>query len=172
MAILIACAKGHQPKHIVKLQKKRPAATYRNRLCEGIDFAEKMLEHAKTNLPDAHLLLEDITQVDLPSNHFDMILSFYTLFVLALEEQTIVFQKIYDALNRGGSTYFTLFSEEATQQKEFSGYLLFIGHTFYYAHTTPEKYRHMLESIGFTQIDMQTISIGPETCLWVYAEKV
>lgn len=137
----------------------------------GVDFAEKMLNHAKSTLPDAHLILEDITQINLPRNHFDLVLSFYTLFVLSLEEQKNVFKKIYDTLKTEGNTYFTLFGEEATHAKEFSGYLPFMGHTFYYAHTTPEKYRHILESIGFVDIEMQTIAIGPETCLWVYAKK-
>ncbi len=137
----------------------------------GIDFCDKMIQRAKLNLPKANLVLADITQSPLPHQHYDLIISFYTIFVLELSQQFFLFEKIYQSLKPGGKTYFTLLSKAATQQEEFSGFLPFMDHIFYYAHTTIEKYHQKLTSIGFKRIAWEEIQIGHEICLWVFAEK-
>lgn len=137
----------------------------------GIDFSGEMIKVAKKNLPEATFIHEDMVKSNLPTSYFDAIISFYSIFVLELNDQFKVFEKIFNALKVGGITYFSLLSEAATKQKEFNGLLPFLGHQFFYAHTTPDKYKNKLENIGFNNINLEERSIGPETCLWIYAEK-
>jgi cyclopropane fatty-acyl-phospholipid synthase-like methyltransferase len=137
----------------------------------GVDFSEKMLSQAKTLLPLGHFIQEDMCHVALPNRYYDAVISFYAIFVLKLEQQYQVFEKIYQSLKLGGIAYFTLLSEVATKQKEFDGYLTFMNQTFYYAHTTPLQYIAKLEQIGFVDIHLEEKQIGSESCLWVYAKK-
>lgn len=137
----------------------------------GIDFSSEMLANARVNLPGSKLIQKDICKISLPMNYFDAILSFYVIFTLSVEDQFNLFAKIFKALKPGGLLYGTLFSKAATGSKEFSGFLQFMNHRFYYAHTTPEKYYQELEAIGFVNIDIEEKQIGSETCLWLYAQK-
>lgn len=138
----------------------------------GVDFSAQMIEAAKKNLPQAQLYHQDMTTVSFNKNSFDAILSFYAIFVLPLEKQFAMFEKIYQWLKVKGITYFTLFNEASTQHKEFSGFIEFLGYQFFYAHTTPEKYQEKLESIGFKNVRWENIYIREnDHCLWFFAEK-
>lgn len=137
----------------------------------GVDFSAKMLMNAKRNLPGSRLILTDICDITLPNNHFDAILSFYTLYNLPLEKQFVIFDKIKRALKPGGLTYFTLAGHALTQRKEFSGFLRFMNRKLYYAHTTPEEYVKKLEAMGFTGIACSELRIGEQKHLWILAQK-
>jgi ubiquinone/menaquinone biosynthesis C-methylase UbiE len=131
-----------------------------------------MISHAKKNLPTGHFIHKDMTQVTLENNYYDAILSFYSLFVLELKNQFLMFEKMYNALKPGGIVYFTLLTKTYTKQDEFETIMEFLGHNLYFAQTTSDKYENQLMKIGFINIKMEELMIGEdETCLWVYSEK-
>ena len=137
----------------------------------GVDLSDTMVETAKRNLPEGHFFQGDMSSVELPTAHFDLITSFYALFVLPMEKQFILFETMSRSLKSGGFAYFTLLNGNSTKSAEFSGFLNFAGHRFFYAHTTREKYIEFLRSLEFEIISCQDLHIGEESCLWILIQK-
>ncbi|RJR32426.1 MAG: class I SAM-dependent methyltransferase [Deltaproteobacteria bacterium] len=137
----------------------------------GIDFSERMIDLARKRVPHARFLKMNIMAVDFPSDSFDLITSFYTLFHLHKQDQTKVFRKIYQLLKPGGHTYVTLASKEYTGKDEFEGTITFENHRLPYCHYSQAQYQEVLTWIGFSGLALENLTIGGETMLWALGGK-
>ena len=141
--------------------------------CEltGFDLSEVMIELARKNVPEGDFFKADILTVDLPSETYDMVISFYCVFHIEKIYQEDVFRKFYRTLKPGGYSYFTLAGDKYTGKREFEGTMRFGDHLLPYAHFSEDQYREMLTDIGFDIPSMKDLAIGGETMLWVLAGK-
>jgi ubiquinone/menaquinone biosynthesis C-methylase UbiE len=151
-----------------------PAAKYFVELgCEvvGVDISGKMIELAESNVPGGEFYKADLLDIEYPRDHFDMIISFYTLFHIRKNMQGKAFNEFYDLLKPGGYSYFTLAGEGYTKKASFEGAIKFGDHLLPYAHFTGGEYRHMLTDDDFDILSMNNLTIGGETMLWVLVRK-
>jgi ubiquinone/menaquinone biosynthesis C-methylase UbiE len=137
----------------------------------GSDICPSMLKLAKQRVPESTLVQADSAELDFPDESFDLITSFYSLFHLSMEAQKKAFRGFARMLRCGGAAYFTLASQEYTGQPVFDGTKEFAGVKLPYSHVTPEQYTDLLKGAGFSHIEMEHLSIGGETMLWVLCRK-
>lgn len=137
----------------------------------GVDFSSKMLELAHRYQPAMKTIAADIREVEFPDEQFDAVTTIYCLFHIEYEKHEGIFRKIYRWLKPGGRGLFTYATKAYTGADSFSGYRKFMGERLFYSHTTPEKLREILETIGFKIDAFQYRSIGGETFLWVTIAK-
>lgn len=71
---------------------------------KGIDISEKMIEKARSRVPDGQFELADATTYDYP-DRYDIVFAFAPFRHMNLEEVTTVVKRIYDALKPGGIMY-------------------------------------------------------------------
>jgi len=137
----------------------------------GSDICPSMLKLAARRVPEAQLVQADTAELDFPTESFDLITSFYSLFHLSMDAQEKAFLKFSRMLRLNGTAYFTLASEKYTGQPVFCGTKEFAGVELPYSHMTPEEYSELLKNCGFSSVEMEHLSIGGETMLWVCCKK-
>lgn len=137
----------------------------------GSDICPSMLKLAAQRVPEAVLVQADSAALSFPENSFDLITSFYSLFHLDVGAQERVFAGFFRMLRFGGTAYFTLASERYTGSPVFDGTKAFAGVELPYSHVTPANYAELLKGAGFSQVEMEHLSIGGETMLWVLCRK-
>jgi SAM-dependent methyltransferase len=88
----------------------------------GVDACEELLQYARKNAPKSELILSDIRKFNSPSTFNGVFSRDTLLFILSLEELTVVFQNIYAALRSNGLFVFTIqvvdwpsFNSQSTQ---------------------------------------------------------
>jgi SAM-dependent methyltransferase len=151
-----------------------PVASYFTGLgCEvtGIDVSGKMIELAEKNVPAGDFTKADMLDVDYPTGHFDLIVSFYCIFHIRKSLQDKVFEKFFAWMKPAGHSYFTLAGKGYTNKAHFEGTIRFGDHLLPYAHFTAGQYRKMLSGDGFDVLSMDNLRIGGETMLWVLVRR-
>jgi ubiquinone/menaquinone biosynthesis C-methylase UbiE len=153
-----------------------PVAEYfseRGHRVTGVDISGKMLKLARKNAPKAKKFIKkSIFDLDFPNDTFDLITSVYTIFHIDREKHEGIFRNFYRMLKEGGLAYFTLCNGSRTDGKpEFHGTMEFDGKKLPYSHYSKERYREMLEQIGFKNISMEDMLLGGYTFTWVTAYK-
>ena len=143
----------------------------RNFEVTGVDFSEKMLELAKKYVPKMNTILSDITEINFPSESFDIITSIYSLFHLTNENQLKILKNTYKWLKKDSFMLFTYATKEYTGKMEFEGYKEFMGKKLFYAHKTPDFLKNFLKNIGFNIISFDYKTIADETFLWITVKK-
>lgn len=137
----------------------------------GVDFSSRMLAMASRFQPKMKTVFADICAVEFPENTFDAVTAIYCLFHIEYEKHEKIFQNIYRWLLPGGKSLFTYATREYTGAEIFNGYKEFMGEQLFYSHTTPDKLKSMLQSIGFAIESEKYRNIGGETFLWMTIAK-
>jgi len=68
----------------------------------GADLSSEVVSRTQTNVPRSTFIHSDLMDVQFPAEHFDGVVSFYTIFHLPREEHSALFQRIYYWLKNGG----------------------------------------------------------------------
>ncbi len=68
----------------------------------GVDISEVQIERAREYVPNVKFIQADIAEYNLLEENFDIIVSFYTIIHIPLEEQFDLFKRIAGALKPGG----------------------------------------------------------------------
>lgn len=165
----IGCGAGN---YTLKMLSKIPGLN-----CTLNDLSMPMLEKARERVSPqttgaVRVIQDDMRNLDLPDNHFDIVLAAATLHHLRDDNDwTQMFTKIYKALKPGGSFWvsdlITHHSEGITQlfEDKYSSYLETLGGPEYrqkvldYVHyeDTPRSLNFqlaLLEKVGFNKIDI------------------
>ena len=165
----IGCGAGN---YTLKMLSKVPGLN-----CTLNDLSMPMLEKAKERVSPqttgkVTLIQDDMRNLDLPDDHFDIILAAATLHHLRDDEDwELMFMKIYKALKPGGSFWvsdlITHHSDTITKlfEDQYSSYLDTLGGPEYrqkvleYVHyeDTPRSLNFqlaLLAKVGFTKIDI------------------
>jgi len=136
----------------------------------GVDFSESQIELARENVPEAEFLIQDLSNLDFPENHFDAIVSYYAIIHIPREEHQSILKTFSRILRPGG---LLLLCTGATDLKDdiSDNYL---GTRMYWSHYGSETNKKIVEDVGFEII--WTKEIGDETCdggkhLFILAKK-
>jgi predicted TPR repeat methyltransferase len=124
----------------------------------GVDLSREQLRRARERLPGATLIHGDFTTVELPSEGFDAVVSFYVLNNLPQEELGPLLKRVAGWLRPGG---WFLASLPTTDNPGWRGEWL--GTEMYFAGCDPETNRRLTEEAGLAIVrdELETM-VEPE----------
>jgi len=108
----------------------------------GLDASEKMLNIAKSNFPEADLVLSDMRKLNL-SKKYDALIAWHSFFHLPAADQPDMFVKFGEHLNPGGILLFTSGSENG-EAWGVNG-----GENLFHASLDTEEYEKLLKKHHF-----------------------
>ena len=68
----------------------------------GVDVSPVHINQARRNVPDGDFVCQDLLEVDFPANHFDAVLSFYSIDHVPREHHHTLFVRMHRWLRKGG----------------------------------------------------------------------
>lgn len=139
----------------------------------GVDISEKQIELARQNAPNAEFLCEDMTKIKFPDEHFDGILSYYSIIHVPRDEHYELLNNFYRMLKVKGVVLlvFHLINDpESYTEDFFDG-----GVKMYWSGFNKITNLKMLKEIGFKIIWSKSVKESPKfgesSHLFVFAEK-
>ena len=111
----------------------------------GVDVSPIQIERPRQNVPEGTFRCEDILKVDFPDNHFDAVLSFYTIDHIPREHHDLLFTRIHRWLREGG---LLLLSVEDDDQPE--AIAEWLGGPMYFSHYDASTTERLVSGAGFT----------------------
>jgi SAM-dependent methyltransferase len=93
----------------------------------GVDISARQISLAQQNVPEAHFVQADITQLDFPPASFDAVAAFYSIIHVPRQEQPKLLQDIASWLRPGGLLVATMgtHSIKADYAEDFLGVLMY-----------------------------------------------
>jgi len=136
----------------------------------GVDFSREQIELAKKNVPNAHFICQDMTELNFPDESLDGICSYYAIIHIPREEHVGLLANFYRMLRTSGVVLLCLGAENLIDDIEED----YLGTRMYWSHYDAETYLKMLKECGFSIIWGKLIE--DETCvgakhLFVLAQK-
>ena len=135
----------------------------------GVDFAETQIQLARTLVPNAHFLCEDITCLTFPDHFFDALCSYYALIHIPREEHEVVLQNFHRMVKPSGLLLVCMGSESI--EEDLGEYH---GAKMYWSHYDADTNIRLVEDCGFTIIWSKIVrdSTDPEaTHLFVLGKR-
>ena len=122
----------------------------------GIDFSEAQIELAKSNVPDARFICQDLTGLDFPENTFDGICSYYAIIHIPREEHQSLFANFHSILKPDGWALLCLGTENLVDDIDED----FLGTRMYWSHYDAETYLKILKDCGFSILWAKRVADG------------
>jgi 2-polyprenyl-3-methyl-5-hydroxy-6-metoxy-1,4-benzoquinol methylase len=132
---------------------------------KGIDFSQGMLDLAKKNVPEAELILGDITKIDLEFESFDGIISTYAFIHIFRTQHPLLYMKIFSWLKPGG---IMLVSTASTEWEEVHDYF---GVPMAWSQPAARESLQLVHNAGFEIIFDNLTTTDDETNYWILAKK-
>ena len=114
----------------------------------GVDFSEAQVALAKKNVPNAHFMCADMTELDFPDESLDGICSYYAIIHIPREEHEALFESFYRMLKTSGVALLCLGAEHLIDDIEED----YLGTRMYWSHYDSDTYIKMLKESGFNII--------------------
>ncbi|MBU7009320.1 MAG: class I SAM-dependent methyltransferase [Theionarchaea archaeon] len=111
----------------------------------GVDFAEAQIELARTLVPEAHFLCQDITELNFPECSFDAICSYYTLIHIPREEHQSVLLNFRRMLTPKGLLLLCMGADDI--EDDIADYW---GVPMYWSHYDADTNIEMIKECGFS----------------------
>lgn len=131
----------------------------------GVDIADKHIEKARENLPEAEFIQGDFFEQDFKQNSFDVVVSFYAIFHIPREEHERLFTRIRKWVDDNGLILVTLGSSEMDNYEDEIG-----GQKMVWSSYSVDKNKEIVEKAGFNIIETYIEDWREESHLWVLAE--
>jgi len=131
----------------------------------GVDIADKHIEKARENLPEAEFIQGDFFEQDFEQNSFDVVVSFYAIFHIPREEHERLFTRIRKWVDDNGLILVTLGSSEMDNYEDEIG-----GQKMVWSSYSVDKNKEIVEKAGFNIIETYIEDWREESHLWVLAE--
>ena len=112
----------------------------------GVDFSPVQIERAQALVPAARFVCDDMASVELPSAYFAMVVSFYALIHVPVEEHPAILARIRTWLRPGGHLLAIVGANAlpaSTAQ--------YLGAPMYWSHGDTATYRRWLDEAGFVR---------------------
>lgn len=132
---------------------------------KGVDFSKGMIEIARQNVPEADLILGDITKMDFESDSFDGIVSTYAFIHIFRTQHPILYSKIFNWLKPGG---IMLVGTASTEWEEVSQYF---GVPMAWSHPASNESLQLVKKAGFKVLFERHVTSGDEAHYWILAKK-
>ena len=113
----------------------------------GVDISPVQIERARSLVPRADFICADMTEMDFPAESFAAIFSFYAVIHIPLDEQSALFAKLFEWLQREGYLLATVGSGAWTGTEE--DWLDVVGATMFWSHADTQTYELWLTELGF-----------------------
>lgn len=129
----------------------------------GLDLSDRMLEAARSNVSDAILIKQNMTELNLPQASFDGLVCLHAIIHVPREKHPLVLRRFHDVLRPEGVMLLCTGSEpyEATHE--------FLGKKFFFSYESPKKSLDLVEQAGFEVVYDQLLTIGGEEFYWILA---
>ncbi|MFW9908892.1 MAG: class I SAM-dependent methyltransferase [Candidatus Thorarchaeota archaeon] len=141
----------------------------------GIDISLKMLELAKSLVPEATFEVGDMTALQFEDDSFDGIVSTYAVFHIPREEHFGLFQDFHRMLKKGGALLLSIGSKESGADEAWV-WDEFQSVPMYSSYYPPSKTVELLESADFQIVFARNAEIvfggNPETHFWILAKAI
>jgi SAM-dependent methyltransferase len=165
----LGCGEGYIPERLMS----------RGYEVTGVEISSEMIKKAIERVPGADFIHASMLDVDFADGSFGLVVSFYAILHLTIEDQIIMFERVFKYLKPGGYFYFTLMSSELIKEahpemnepERYSGPYNFAGTVYPYAHIPHAEYLEKLSAIGFVDSSIDWIKTGVESMPWVLARK-
>jgi ubiquinone/menaquinone biosynthesis C-methylase UbiE len=119
----------------------------------GVDISNGMIARARSNVPDATFINDDIMSVIFPPSSFDAAVAFYSIFNIPRDEHPALLRRILGWLKPGGVFLATFsFNDDSSYTDDF------FGVTMYWSNYGLKVYNSFLVKEGFKSL--KTIVIG------------
>jgi ubiquinone/menaquinone biosynthesis C-methylase UbiE len=122
----------------------------------GVDISGKMVDRARINVPEGTFIHGDIMSIDFPAAHFNAVVAFYSIFHLPCEEHEELFRRIHRWLKPGGYLMATVSARNESGYTEDD----FFGMEMYWSNYGLEKYKELLEKLGFDLLEVTIVGHG------------
>jgi len=136
----------------------------------GVDISAQWIALARQNVPEAHFIKADMTQLDFSPGSFDGIAAFYSIIHVPREEQPRLLQDIASWLRPGGLLVATMGARP--MKADIDDYL---GEPMYWSSFDGQTNLQIVEEAGLHFIsareETQEEHGQPVTFLWVVAQK-
>jgi SAM-dependent methyltransferase len=139
----------------------------------GVDISEKQIELSRHNAPKAEFICQDMTKTNFPDEHFDGILSYYSIIHVPRDEHFDLLSNFYRMLKFNGVVLLVFQANDDPESYEtnfFSG-----GVMMYWSGFDKETNLNMLKKVGFKIIWSRSVKESPKwgesSHLFVFAEK-
>lgn len=136
----------------------------------GVDFSPAQLSLARSLVPDAPFVCQDLTALGFRNNCFDAICSYYAIIHIPREEHAAILQTIGDILKPGGLALLCLGAEDLAADYESD----YFGEPMYWSHFNAETNMQLLRACGLETVwsDLVPDSHGADSShLFVLAKK-
>ena len=124
----------------------------------GVDFSQAQLALARTLVPEAHFVCQDMTALGFAPNSFDAICSYYAIIHIPRDEHARVLQYFYTILKPGGLALLCFGSSDSPTYFEED----YFGAPMYWSHFDAQT---NLEIIGASGLSMVWSRLIPDA-LW------
>lgn len=131
----------------------------------GVDLAENHVQKARENIPEGHFIREDFFNLDLESDSFDIIVSFYAIFHIPREDHLELLQKMNTWLNEDGAILITMGASEMDMMEGDIG-----GEEMLWSSYSPKKNLEIVKEAGFEIVKSYEEDWREETHLWILAK--
>lgn len=132
----------------------------------GVDVSEEQIRFAQQALPSGKFIQGDMSDVDLPPESFEAIVSFYAIFHIPREEHAALLRKAWGLLRLGGYFLLTMGTGEWEGTEED-----FHGTKMFWSHYGREKNLQLIREAGFTVLSEEIDTSGGEEHVIVLARK-
>ena len=133
----------------------------------GIDIAEKHVEKARENIPEAEIIQGDFFEADVANSSLDAVVSFYAIFHIPRKEHRKLFEQINEWLKPEGYILVTVASTEMEDLKE-----SWNGAEIKWSSFEGSKTLEIIEKSGFEIVRTYEEDWRDEDHLWVLARKI
>jgi len=131
----------------------------------GIDFSKSMLDIAGRNVPEAELILGDVTKTDFEEDSLDGIISTYAFIHIHRDHHPALYKKMLRWLRPQGVIMI------ATGSDDWSGEDEYYGVRMVWNHAGASDSMKLVQNAGFSIISEKLVTAGNETHYWILARK-
>ena len=130
---------------------------------KGIDFSQGMLDVAQENVPEAELILGDITKTEFEPDSLDGVISTYAFIHIFRTQHPLLYTKIFNWLKPGG---IMLMGTAQTEWEEVHDYF---GVPMAWSHPAARESLQLVNNVGFEVIFDRLVTTADETLYWILA---
>jgi len=137
----------------------------------GVDISPRHIKLAQRNVPNASLVLGDMTTLEFPAASFDAVLAFYAITHIPREEHPALFAKVEGWLRPGGLFIATLGAggDPGTVEDDW------LGAPMFFSSFDSATNQRLIAEAGFDILSAEEITEkengDPVTFLWMVAQK-
>jgi len=135
----------------------------------AVDLSPASIAAARVHLPDAELVVDDMTTVELPLASFDLVTAFFSIIHVPAHEQAALFGRIAGWLVPGGVLVCNVGASPGDQREDF------LGAPMFWSALTPEESVAAVEDAGLDvlhhEIDERTEHGQAVRFLWITARR-